>query len=88
MSPCEQICGAVINLLMKSAVPEHIVKLSINKKISYLLNLSIFYQVSPEPISCHWPLLIPPENIRKPDVFGCFQGVTKDIDMKWVENVQ
>ena len=29
------------------------------------------------PISCHWSLLIPPENIREPLVFRCFQGVSK-----------
>ena len=27
-----------------------------------------------EPISSHWPLSIPSENIRKPLIF-CFQGV-------------
>ena len=31
-------------------------------------------------------LLIPPENIRKPLVFWCFQGVSKEISgMKWVK---
>ena len=36
-------------------------------------------------ISCHWSLLIPPQNIRKSEVFWCFQGVSKEIrDMKWV----
>ena len=36
-------------------------------------------------ISCHWCLLIPPQNIRKSEVFWCFQGVSKEIrDMKWV----
>ena len=35
--------------------------------------------------SCHWSLLIPPENIRKPLVFWYFQRVSKEIcDMKWV----
>ena len=28
-----------------------------------------------EHISCHWSLSIPPESIRKPEVFRCFQGV-------------
>ena len=38
-------------------------------------------------LSCHWSLLIPPENIRKPPVFWFFQGVSKEIsDMKWVSN--
>ena len=40
------------------------------------------------PISCQWTLLIPPENIRKPEVFWCFQGVSKEISgMKWVKNI-
>ena len=30
-----------------------------------------------EPISCHWSLMIPPENIRKPLAFWCFQRVSK-----------
>ena len=34
----------------------------------------------------HGSLLIPPENIRKPVVFWCFQGVSKEISgMKWVK---
>ena len=34
--------------------------------------------------SCHWSFLIPPENIRKPEV----QGVSKEIcGMKWVNKV-
>ena len=38
-----------------------------------------------QPISCQWSLLIPPENIRKREVFWCFQGVSKEIcGMKWV----
>ena len=38
-----------------------------------------------EPISCHWALSIPPENIRKPKIFWCFQGVSKETSgMKWV----
>ena len=33
-------------------------------------------------------LLIPPENIRKPEVFWCFQGVSKEISgMKWVKGL-
>ena len=40
-----------------------------------------------QPISCHWSLLIPPENIRKPLVFWCFQGVSKEISgMKWINS--
>ena len=36
-------------------------------------------------ISCHWSLLIPPENIRKSEVFRCFQGVSEETrSMKWV----
>ena len=27
-----------------------------------------------QPISCHWSLFIPLENIRKPEFFSCFQG--------------
>ena len=39
-------------------------------------------------ISCHWSLWIPPENIRKPQVFWCFQGLSKEISgMKWVNLV-
>ena len=30
-------------------------------------------------ISCHWSLLIPHENIRKPEVFRCFQGVSEEM---------
>ena len=38
-------------------------------------------------ISCHWSLLIPPANIRKPQVFWWFQGVSKEISgMKWVNH--
>ena len=37
---------------------------------------------------CHWPLSIPPENIRKFMVFLCFQGVLKESSgMKWVKSV-
>ena len=40
---------------------------------------------SKQPISCHWSLLIPPENIKKPKVFLYFPGVSKDTSgMKWV----
>ena len=36
-------------------------------------------------ISCHWSLSIPPENIEKPEVFWCFQGVSKETSgMMWV----
>ena len=38
-----------------------------------------------EPISCYWSLLIPPENIRKPLIFRCFQGVSKKTSgVKWI----
>ena len=38
-----------------------------------------------QPISCHWSLSIPPENIGKSQDF-CFQGVKKETSgMKWVE---
>ena len=40
----------------------------INNKLNHLLHW---------PIWCHWSLLIPPENIRKPLVFWCFQGYQK-----------
>ena len=33
---------------------------------------------SKQPISYHWSLLIPPENMKKPKVFWCFPGVSKD----------
>ena len=34
---------------------------------------------------CNWSLCIPPENIRKPLVFWCFQVVWKESSgMKWV----
>ena len=40
-------------------------------------------------VSCHWSLLVPPENIRKPLVFWWFQGVSKEISgMKWVNQNQ
>ena len=39
------------------------------------------------PVSYHWSLSIPPENIRKPDIFLCFQGVSKETSgMKWVNS--
>ena len=39
-------------------------------------------------ISCYWSLSIPPENIRKPEVFWCSQRVLKDTSgMKWVNKV-
>ena len=39
------------------------------------------------PISYHWSLSISPENIRKPDIFLCFQGVSKETSgMKWVNS--
>ena len=38
-------------------------------------------------ILCHWSLMIPPENIRKPEFFWCFQEISKEISgMKWVNN--
>ena len=34
----------------------------------------------------YWSLSIPPENIRKPLILLCFQGVWKETSgMKWVE---
>ena len=40
------------------------------------------------PISSQWSLSIPPENIRKPLVFWCFQGISKENSgMKWVNSV-
>ena len=39
------------------------------------------------PISYHWSLSIRPENIRKSDIFLCFQGVSKETSgMKWVNS--
>ena len=39
-------------------------------------------------ISCHCSLSIPPENIRKPEIFWCFQGAQKEnSDMKWINEV-
>ena len=35
----------------------------------------------------HWSLSIPPENIRKPEVFWCFHGVQKETSgMKWTNH--
>ena len=39
-----------------------------------LINQSWFNRVTNEPISFHWSLSMLPKNIRKPLVFGCFQG--------------
>ena len=37
-------------------------------------------------LSCHQSLSIPTENIRKTEVFGCFQGGQKETSgMKWVK---
>ena len=39
-----------------------------------------------QPVLRHWPLTTTPENIRKPLVLLCFQGVSnKTSGMKWVE---
>ena len=38
-----------------------------------------FVKTAYEPISCHWSLFIPPENITKSLVFWCFQGLSKEI---------
>ena len=39
-----------------------------------------------QPILYHCFLSIPPENIRKPEVFRCFQGVQKEnCGLKWVK---
>ena len=36
-----------------------------------------------------YSISIPPENIRKPEVLWCFQGVSKEISgMKWVDDLQ
>ena len=49
------------------------------------VTLSILFEKASLPISCHWSLSIPPENIRKPEAFGYFRGVSKEISgMKWV----
>lgn len=32
----------------------------------------------------HWSVSIPPENIRKSEVFSCFQGVQNNSSMKWI----
>ena len=43
----------------------------------------VFKQYSPIFKKC--PIFIPPENIRKPELFWCFQGVYKwNIGWKWV----
>ena len=36
-----------------------------------------------KPISCHWSLSIPPENIRKPDLFLIFSGCI--VREEWVD---
>ena len=42
-----------------------------------------------QPISCYWFLSLQHENIRKPEVFLCFQGVQKETcGMIWVEKEQ
>ena len=48
-----------------------------NEKAKILLKLPIWVH---EPISCHWSLSIPLENI-KPEVFCYFQGVLKVCEM-------
>ena len=51
------------------------------------VTLSILFEKASLPISCHWSLSIPPENIRKPEAFWCFRGgggVSKEISgVKW-----
>ena len=38
-------------------------------------------------MSCHWSISVPPETIRKPEVFWCFLGVYKKTGgMKWIKN--
>ena len=59
------------------------------------VTLSILFEKASLPISCHWSLSIPPENIRKPEAFWCFRGgggggggVSKEISgMKWVNAI-
>ena len=52
------------------------------KSIVFFYNAAIVW-----PIPCYWSLLIPPESIRKPLVFWCFHGVSKEISgMKWVND--
>ena len=43
-------------------------------KLFFFYNAAIVW-----PIPCYWSLLIPPESIRKPLVFWCFHGVSKEI---------
>ena len=48
-----------------------------------------FFKVPPKVLLTHFTapfLYIPPENIRKPEIFWCFQGVQKETPgMKWVK---
>ena len=39
------------------------------------------FALTHQPISCHWSLSKPSENIRLPEVFGCLRN-----RMKWVNN--
>ena len=57
------------------------------------INVNYFVRIEAnqfaKPISCHLYLSIPHENIRKPLVFLCFPGVSKDTSgMKWVKKYQ
>ena len=40
-----------------------------------LLEILILYKSPYQPISCHWSLSIPPENIRKPELFWWLKKV-------------
>ena len=58
---------------------------SILSKEHFHINYDCWLACSP--ISCQWSLSTPPENIRKPLVFWCFQEVLKEtISVKWVIN--
>ena len=51
--------------------------------------LNVFHSGSYfQPFSCQCSFPIPPENIRKSDIFCCFQGLEKETsEMKWVNEL-
>ena len=63
-------------------------ELNISEKFRHFLQF-FPYKVTPiNPFHVR-SLLTPPENIRKPEVFWCFQGVSKEISgMKWVKIIK
>ena len=53
-------------------------EIAIKVQCMLFIRYSYFHHFkSSQSISCHWSLSIPPENIRKSEVFWGFQGVSK-----------